>query len=374
MASLTIVMGVRNRAGDRLERCLSSLEAQTFQDFYVILVDYGSNPAQANAARQIAERFSFCRYIYSETRGYPWNRARALNIGGRMADTPYLMTTDVDMLFPKQFLQIALERANERKVLHCRPTFLPRHFHDWENFERFPGPAVQGHAFLGGCQIVSTSVFQSVRGFDEYFEYWGVEDRDLNQRLARLGIETEWINDWTAIYHQWHPPMNYNVIGAIPDGLWNMLNVYYYLMGDQVVRNSPDWGHIHTLKERIVFAFLDFESNHLIKSNEVHTLNSIPDTYFSINKMLENFFALPAGHALAVTGADYPSRSLVAERLFRLANILLDRAHIGFHIGYTRNFLHSFIANFIKQQPAFIADYYLNFPAESGITVLVRGA
>jgi len=32
----------------------------------------------------------------------------------------------------------------------------------------------------------------------------GAVDRDLNQRLTRMRIEIQWLNEWTAIYHQWH--------------------------------------------------------------------------------------------------------------------------------------------------------------------------
>ncbi len=369
---LTIVMGIRNRAGERLERCLSSLQAQTFQEFRVILVDYGSDLEQAFMTRQIVERFPFCRYIYSETRGYPWNRSRALNIGGRMAESPYLMTTDVDMLFPKKFLEIALGRAGEQKVLHCRPVFLSRTFHDWVNFERFPGVAAPGNGFLGGCQIVPTTIFQSMRGFDEVFEYWGAEDRDLNQRLRRLNVEMEWINDWTVIYHQWHPSVNYHVIGSMPDGFWGRVNTYYHLMLNQTTRNSSDWGRIHTLEDRPVFAFLDLPSNDLRERDDISIFDSPPDTNHEVGRMLDVFFALPAGHALAVMHAAYPRRSSASERLFVMVNALLNRTRAGFRVGYTPNFIHSFISDFIEQNPSLLSDYYLNFPVADGATILMR--
>ena len=154
--------------------------------------------------------------------------------------------------------------------------------------------------------------------------------------------------------------------------IWGRVNAYYHLMLEQTTRNSPDWGHIHILADRPVFAFLDFEANRLRERDDLCVFNSPPDTNHETGGMLSDFFALPPGHALAVMQANYPRRSPLAERMFRIANKLLDKTRADFRIGYTGNFLHSFIADFIEQNPKFVRDYYLNFTAEGGATVLVR--
>ena len=47
--------------------------------------------------------------------------------------------------------------------------------------------------------------YQRVNGFDENYVGWGLEDRDLQLRLSRLGLRFNSILSKTAAYHMWHP-------------------------------------------------------------------------------------------------------------------------------------------------------------------------
>jgi GT2 family glycosyltransferase len=47
--------------------------------------------------------------------------------------------------------------------------------------------------------------YERVNGFDENFVGWGLEDRDLQLRLSRLGLRFNSILGNTAAYHMWHP-------------------------------------------------------------------------------------------------------------------------------------------------------------------------
>lgn len=48
--------------------------------------------------------------------------------------------------------------------------------------------------------------FEEVNGFDENYVGWGLEDRDLQRRLALLNIRAHSILPYTRSYHLWHPP------------------------------------------------------------------------------------------------------------------------------------------------------------------------
>ena len=48
--------------------------------------------------------------------------------------------------------------------------------------------------------------FERVNGFDENFVGWGLEDRDLQLRLSRLGLRFRSIVLATAACHLWHVP------------------------------------------------------------------------------------------------------------------------------------------------------------------------
>lgn len=150
MTALTIVFGFRDREVARVGRCLASLAQQTFRDFEVLFVDYGSQSQTAVAVRSVVEQYDFARYIYTETRGYPWNRSHALNIGGKQATGTYLMTTDVDMIYPPDFLDVFMAHAAEDRELHIAPHLLPQDFTDWDNAPAYRGQLQTGTSSMRG--------------------------------------------------------------------------------------------------------------------------------------------------------------------------------------------------------------------------------
>ena len=81
MAEISIVFGYRNRDIARVKRCMDSLKNQTFSDFEVIFIDYGSDESFVRQVRPLIGRYAFAHYYYLYTAGYPWNRSHALNVG-----------------------------------------------------------------------------------------------------------------------------------------------------------------------------------------------------------------------------------------------------------------------------------------------------
>lgn len=134
---LSVVIAFRDRDLERAERCLSSLAAQSFEGFELILVDYGSAQGTASALRSLVARLGFCRLIYSDTLGQPWNRSRALNIGVRRSTAAFVMTSDIDMIFSGGFLAALAERLHNDRVVYCSPRLLPEGFEAWNDVERF---------------------------------------------------------------------------------------------------------------------------------------------------------------------------------------------------------------------------------------------
>jgi glycosyltransferase involved in cell wall biosynthesis len=371
--SLTIVMGIRNRAGKRLERCLSSLEAQTFKDFRAILVDYGSDPEQARITRQIVERFPFCGYVYSETRGYPWNRSRALNIGGKMAASKYIMTTDVDMIFPSDFLRVMMDNAGEGKVLYCAPDFLEAGFKDWGRLEEYAGKYRRGGvSSKGGCQVIPSKTFHDIRGFDETYPYWGTEDRDMNIRLIALGFKEYWLNDQTYFFHQWHPVANSSTMNFMPDGLWNLAQIHFYSHISKIVRNQENWGEAYRAADRRVFEFVDPDTPRLLPHPSLSFFDEPPYVNASIIRFGDCFLELDYGQAIAVNHAFFPAPPRWAYLFPLFANRLLKWSGRKARINWQANNLHAFLAEFIGQNIDWVDDYYLGLPVKNGVSVIVK--
>lgn len=374
--ALTVVAGFRDREIERLERWLESLAAQGFRDFTAILVDYGSARPLAEAARAAVERREFCRYVYSDTRGQPWSRARALNVGGRRADSDYLLTTDVDMVFPPGFLAAAMHRAAPDLLVHAHCTFLPPGFSDWSSLSTASAPPAKSttRQALGGCQCLQTRIFREIGGFDEYYRFWGVEDRDLAERLRLYGLEASYLPPEVAMFHQWHPSRDDRSDGFLPLGAWGRMNDHFQAHRSEIVRNAGSWGNVVASESRSVLRFLDFDNGSLVEGPELRLLDVRPDRPRETRYLVGAFWELPPGHALAVDHAFFPRPSAVADLLLRAINGLGRRLAWGTRLGYPPNRLHACLTDLLEHNAGEIEDFYLGFPALDGVSLVVRGA
>lgn len=97
---------VVNLNGERyLNDCLSSLSAQTFRNFEVILVDNGSTDGSLDLIRK---EFSWVKTIaLDENTGF----ARGNNIGFETSSSPYLATLNNDTIADRGWLQALYEAA-----------------------------------------------------------------------------------------------------------------------------------------------------------------------------------------------------------------------------------------------------------------------
>lgn len=371
---VSLVVGFRDRDMDRVKRFLASLQKQTVQDLELIFVDYGSSAEIAIQARKTVEAYPFCRYIYSDTRGYPWNRSRALNTGAHFARADYVMTTDVDILFPRDFLETAISQISHDRVVHCYPYFLPPKFSDWENYSAYAVELPKGDfGFKGGCQIVFGEVFAAAGGFDEYYQYWGLEDLDLSNRLSTLGIQEYWLNDLNVyIYHQWHPRQNYLTSNFFPDGYWERYILYYHTKKNKPTMAQNEWGRVQETEERPIYQFLNFEKNQIIESEKLIWFNEMPYQNDAISNFSAVFFNMLPGQVIALPRAFLPYANRWLDRVIKIANMTLNRLKINSKIEYARNRLHSFAAELALTKPELVADYYLGFPCMDGVTLLMR--
>ena len=125
MPKLSIVVTYRNRNVDRVRRFLQSLDRQTYRDFELIFVDYGSDEKYANVVAEMTNQYDWCRYIYNDTRGMLWNKSHAINSGVRQTSGEYFLSTDIDLVYTRDVLQTAMERAGRNKQIFSLAFMLP---------------------------------------------------------------------------------------------------------------------------------------------------------------------------------------------------------------------------------------------------------
>ncbi|MFO7565640.1 MAG: glycosyltransferase family A protein [Enhygromyxa sp.] len=242
---ISAVIPVRNRTGTRLDNCLRSLRWQELDgaSLEIVLVDFGSDPAPAAELREFAERHQAER-VRVENREI-WNRSRALNHGIQRARGRYVFCTDADMIFAPNFIATLLavqggERGRAFVVCHCRD--LPEQIEEqpWtrEDFpELLAAASFRKATGTGACQVAEREFFERVRGYDEGFSFWGQEDNDMRFRAGRAGLREVWVQDRTAMLHQWHPSDR----GKKP--LRKSLNdLRFHLTKRVTVKNWLGWG------------------------------------------------------------------------------------------------------------------------------------
>lgn len=155
---LTAVITCKGRL-DQLQQSLPRLAGQ--DGLAVILVDYGC-PDQAGD--WAALHYPQVQVVRGPS-GPHFNIAHARNLGAAQALTPWLVFVDADVLVGTTFAVDLVEQLREGAFLQ-------------------PVPCPHG---LSGLLVCRRDDFLRIGGYDEVFQGWGTEDRDLCARLERLG-------------------------------------------------------------------------------------------------------------------------------------------------------------------------------------------
>jgi glycosyltransferase involved in cell wall biosynthesis len=183
MASVTVVIPTFNRHGLLLE-ALSSVFAQSFQDYKLVVVDDGSTDGTHAVLEPFATRL---RYISKPHGG----EASARNRGVREADTGFIAFLDSDDLWEPEFLSATMSHFTDNPQLGLVSTgcvLVP----DGARRPRFRTPLLQGDLFAtlfwrnfiaASTVVVRRECLDTVGLFDETLDQ--ATDYDLWLRIAR---------------------------------------------------------------------------------------------------------------------------------------------------------------------------------------------
>jgi glycosyltransferase involved in cell wall biosynthesis len=242
---LSVIIALRDRSGVRLDNCLRALRWQDVDDsdVEILLSDFGSTPAHRAESLRLAKQHD-ARVIATDT-DERWNKSRALNVGIRASRGHYVLCTDADMIFAPNFLSTLLAAQHtegDQAFVLCQSRDLPEALTEtpWA-LQDMPTLIARSHyrerQGTGACQMATRAFFERVRGYDEGYKGWGQEDTDMTFRAARAGLTHRWVEDTTAMMHQWHPSNRgrWPVQKALND-------LRYHLTKRRVTKNPRSWG------------------------------------------------------------------------------------------------------------------------------------
>ena len=222
MTQLTIAASNRDRFDLKsisTQWFLKSLENQTCKDFEVLIADGGSKNVE-----EIKDYFSnkdrITMRVAELELGEKFERARLNNVGIRNAETPYIMTTDVDMFFGPKFVETLMEKITPKRFIESRTLYwkyqaaqliYSGQLDPFVDLESCKIGRIKKRTTAGGCQCAHIDRWSKVRGFDEKYIGWGSEDWDLLTRMKMSGAKVVWLGESREEIMLFHQPHTKNV-------------------------------------------------------------------------------------------------------------------------------------------------------------------
>lgn len=254
-----IIFAFRDRDVDRVKLSLTSLKSQTQNSFNAIFIDYGSQDSYAHKVKEIVSRFTFATYYYVGHPGLLWNKSKAINYGLRKAQSDYIITADVDVLFTENFLETALKLSDPKSFSLFKIGYLSQRItKEQQKYLQLNGVQTTHIGDTFGIGLFPKSTLEAVGGLDEFFHFYGSEDEDLTYRVLLSGVTSNNCDE-LLLYHQWHeryPQKRDRQLTVMPR-LRNVLRInqrhFLWHKDQKIVHPNPKtWGRCYRKDDAII--------------------------------------------------------------------------------------------------------------------------
>lgn len=253
---ISIIYPYRNRDLQRIKYSLESLKGQTSKAFSVYFVDYGSEPSHSKKVQNLLYDYTFVNYSYLYTELQPWNKSKALNSVIKKFQTGYFFVADIDLIFHPSFIEKALQLAKTKMCWYFQVGLLDeiesKHFKPFETYK----PKFISDNRSTGLTLCPVEHAQTIRGFDEFYHFWGSEDTDFHERLKHAGYKVNFFNEELLLLHQWHKiyrhketdklAKTFQISGIVQ---YNQYYLQQTIKSKIAQVNNKDWGETQLKKQ-----------------------------------------------------------------------------------------------------------------------------
>ncbi len=382
LLKISVLIPYREREIATVRRCLDALEQQSYQDFEIIFLDYGSNDAVQSQVEAICKEYKKVKYFYSETQGHFWSCSQAFNQAFYYASGEWFVMLDVDLIVPQDFLQKALSKITPDSFLVFGFLHLPRRFEDWQslknNTHNYLDLTISGNEAVGNI-FVAKKYLSLVQGYDTFYRIWGEEDLDVMRKLQFIGLKAKTTQPKDLpIFHQWHPHSKH----LLPKG-WQEAIINHsknkVLMTEPPSDYSFEGYPIISLDERP--ALQRYQHKQWTESEQFNFVFPLERSYA---QFMKRFLQLDKGEAIYVSqifSEVVPQKGSRLANLIKFGNRVFERIKVSYRWveidkAETELIYASTIANFlfyfVLEMEASIRDYYFEAKGEKISFVVVK--
>lgn len=212
---ISIIIPLYNQAKE-LDRCLESIEKQTYQNFEIIIVNDRSEDKLSKLYKRYKKIFGYRMELMNNqsNHGAPYSR----NKGFRRSRGEYLLFCDADVVMREDMLQKMLETLKDNKnssYVYSSFKFGFKKFRLWE----FDAEKLKKMPYIHTTSLIKREHFP---GFDENIKK--LQDWDLWLSMLEKGYIGTWINEMLfkivqtdGTMSRWLPSPFYKLFPFLPE-------------------------------------------------------------------------------------------------------------------------------------------------------------
>lgn len=250
---LTVIIPNRDRmcaTSNGTKLFLESIRRQTAHNFKVIIIDGGSE--NYSEIKEYIDSFNIENIsVIQRVIIGKFHKTLLNNIAIRKAETPFIMTTDADIFFAKEFFETLIDGLTPEVFVESRTMYWKNgiansiyegRLNPFDDLDSCKIGRIKKRTTPGGCQCGHVDIWNKVRGYDERYLGWGSEDVDLLDRVIKAGYRVKWLGesrDSIMVFHQPHGKIDHEEDLRDQDR-----NLKFYRNIRTCAANPNSWGDV----------------------------------------------------------------------------------------------------------------------------------
>ncbi len=209
MEKVTIIIPIHNIRSRGFKRVLFSVYSLLEQKEYIediIIVD-SSCVSDYDELGYLLKGLDVRHIHYPQ---YSFNKPLLLNYGIEKSKSKYVLCTDADYLFKKDFLKVCEKHRGEKVMMHKQVRMLPNMNHSIASIKKWRYPAcplnIWGTLANGACQYATRDFFTN-NPYPNEMDGFSAMDNIMTYMAYNKGLDIKWIDE-SEILHQNHPIVN----------------------------------------------------------------------------------------------------------------------------------------------------------------------